>query len=340
MAVDRQAADAAIRRFIDLTDGLITLNNRAGRGALRELIRTLVTADQDMLRRLRAVMTIYGGPGAPLTSTSLIVLRAQVIEALQPVQDRLGSIVGAVAVGAMAVALGRTQGLFRALEEAFTGRRAGRAGLQAMQVEQLRTALEARYAASVEGYGVGVMRQTDRALMEGLQEGLTQGQMVGRLRAGRGPVSLRAVSIHPGANVRVGATTVPEGVFLRSRAHAIAIVRTETAEAQNATALDVARAEREEYPDVQKKILATFDERTAFDSIAVHGQVRPIDGLFVDGAGRRYLRPPARPNDREIVIPWRSDWPRTRATAPLSQESQQRMRQRNEAARARKRRKS
>jgi hypothetical protein len=36
--------------------------------------------------------------------------------------------------------------------------------------------------------------------------------------------------------------------------------------------------------------------------------VRPLDGEFEDGAGRRYQFPPGRPNDRGYVVPWRAEW--------------------------------
>lgn len=77
-----------------------------------------------------------------------------------------------------------------------------------------------------------------------------------------------------------------------------------------------------DFPDLQKKILAHFDNRTAPDSIYVHGQIRPVAGLFHDGAGREYLHPPARPNDRETVIPWRPVWHELPATAPAPPEEQ------------------
>lgn len=56
--------------------------------------------------------------------------------------------------------------------------------------------------------------------------------------------------------------------------------------------------------DLKKSAIATFDARTSYDSYPVHGQVRELDEMFEDGAGRRYLHPPGRPNDREKEIPW------------------------------------
>ena len=62
-------------------------------------------------------------------------------------------------------------------------------------------------------------------------------------------------------------------------------------------------------PDMRRLIVSTFDEKTAPDSIFVHGELRRVDEPFIDGAGRVYLVPPARPNDREIILPWRASWP-------------------------------
>ena len=93
----------------------------------------------------------------------------------------------------------------------------------------------------------------------------------------------------------------------------------------------------DEFPEMKKKILAHFDSRTAEDSIAVHGQVRNVSGagsLFRDGAGREYEHPPARPNDRETVIPWMDEWEDTRMTRPLTAGEQERAVARAEHERA------
>lgn len=88
------------------------------------------------------------------------------------------------------------------------------------------------------------------------------------------------------------------------------IVRTELAGAYNGAkfrTLQTLRG-RDFGGDMQKLALATFDDRTALDSYPVNEQVRGLDEPFEDGAGRRYLYPPGRPNDREVVLPWRAAW--------------------------------
>lgn len=89
------------------------------------------------------------------------------------------------------------------------------------------------------------------------------------------------------------------------------ILRTETSAIANGTEFAAIREEaKDDSPDdrMMKRIIATFDEVTHFDSVAVHGQIRAPDDMFEDGMGRRYLFPPGRPNDREIIVPWRSSY--------------------------------
>lgn len=90
------------------------------------------------------------------------------------------------------------------------------------------------------------------------------------------------------------------------------ILRTESAAAYNSTALQAMHAENEEIPDdpLSKKLVATWDARTARDSKLLHGQMRPLGAKFLDPLTQReYMTPPNRPNDREQVIGWRESWP-------------------------------
>jgi hypothetical protein len=85
------------------------------------------------------------------------------------------------------------------------------------------------------------------------------------------------------------------------------IVRTELSQAYNRShhsTLQYARDELGLGDEMKKSAMATFDARTDEDSFPVHGQVREVGEMFVDGDGRRYLHPPGRPNDREKEIPW------------------------------------
>ena len=58
-----------------------------------------------------------------------------------------------------------------------------------------------------------------------------------------------------------------------------------------------------------KRLVATFDARTGFDSIGLHGQTVPVNKPFVDPYfGKEYMAPPNRPRDREVVVGWRASY--------------------------------
>lgn len=86
------------------------------------------------------------------------------------------------------------------------------------------------------------------------------------------------------------------------------IVRTELMGAYNRASWEANREANGQLGDMVKILSATFDDRTAADSYAVHGQIRRPDEAFESWFGL-YQHPPNRPNDREIVVPHRVSWP-------------------------------
>ncbi|MBU6429312.1 MAG: hypothetical protein KGR26_09900, partial [Cyanobacteria bacterium REEB65] len=86
------------------------------------------------------------------------------------------------------------------------------------------------------------------------------------------------------------------------------IVRTETMGVQNRASYESIREAGEQLGDMVKILSATFDDRTAADSYAVHGQIRRPEEAFQSWFGF-YQHPPNRPNDREVVVPHRISWP-------------------------------
>ncbi len=86
------------------------------------------------------------------------------------------------------------------------------------------------------------------------------------------------------------------------------IVRTELMGAYNRAGWEANREADDQLGDMVKILCATFDDRTASDSYAVHGQIRRPDEAFQSWFGL-YQHPPNRPNDREIVVPHRISWP-------------------------------
>lgn len=108
----------------------------------------------------------------------------------------------------------------------------------------------------------------------------------------------------------VRADLIDKSPFLQGKPASWAerIVRTESMGAYNRAGWEANREADEQLGDMVKILSATFDERTAADSYAVHGQIRRPDEAFETWYGLMQ-HPPARPNDREIVVPHRIAWP-------------------------------
>ena len=86
------------------------------------------------------------------------------------------------------------------------------------------------------------------------------------------------------------------------------IIRTETSATYAGATLAALHEEDDPDDPMSKRLVATFDQVTARDSVYVHGQTRPLDEPFQDNKGRLYQAPPNRPNDREVIVGWRDSW--------------------------------
>lgn len=311
-------ADKLLRSYTRRTDALITLATTSGRQAARALIKLLTEADADIGRRLRIWQSRNGGGDMRFTEASYVAYREQIQHVLNAVKIELASIVSGQALPAAATSFRRTTRLLNGLNREFVGI-VRPLRIPESLMEQLNGSLIARHQSSIARYGAAMNRKIEEMLARGLVSGRTQGEIVDQIIGIKGfgrSVSLGSVDIQPGMAVRIARRRVPQGLFYRRRAWAWRIVRTEVAEAQNAASMETINEGHREFPDMKKKILAIFDTRTAQDSVYVHGQVRDVDEPFVDGAGRVYLRPPARPNDRETVVPWRERWEETMYSRP------------------------
>lgn len=115
----------------------------------------------------------------------------------------------------------------------------------------------------------------------------------------------------------VKASLVAKSPFLQGAPASWAerIVRTESMGAYNRAGFESMREADEQLGDMVKILSATFDDRTAADSYAVHGQIRRSEEPFETWYGAM-MHPPARPNDREVVVPHRISWPLPRYLSP------------------------
>lgn len=153
-----------------------------------------------------------------------------------------------------------------------------------------------RYRVSAATYGPQAISDVQKGLTQSIIQRETVDQAVNRIR---------------------GAS----GLFQRQAWRAERIVRTEmsyTYGVGKQRSMDRLRQTVPELRRMQKRLVATFDSRTGDDSKELNGQTVDVDQPFVwvvkDSKGRptgkvvRYMQPPNRPNDREIVIPWVKGW--------------------------------
>lgn len=86
------------------------------------------------------------------------------------------------------------------------------------------------------------------------------------------------------------------------------IFRTEGMAAYNKGSFESYKAADDDRDEYVKIIIAYFDDRTAADSYATHGQIRRIDETFDTWYGP-IMHPPDRPNDRGSMILHHKSWP-------------------------------
>lgn len=315
----RRRADDVLRATQARADRIITLADRRGVGALRALLDDLGAADFALRRRLRR----WADSPERFTPAQALAYQRQVALVTEQARAALRRALGATTGAAAREGLAGTARLLERLEEAFTGisrpLRLRQAATMSSALGRVETSLLGVHATSVDRYGQAMVAEFERRIRVGLIRGASQREVVDELVGSRGPrgeVSLAARETEEGVE-RLRVEEIPEGLFRRYRSWAVRIVRTETARAYSTARMEGLYEQRVEFPELRKKILATFDSRTAFDSVGVHGEVRKLEEPFVDGAGRVYLQPPARPNDREVVIPWLPEWEETPVTRRL-----------------------
>ena len=325
MALRSATAEAERTLTVSLAkaDANVQLRSRAGREAARELLEMLERADAELRLRLEREARRYG-PTERFTGAGLLAYQRQTQFVIDFVRRRLDRMSSRQARRNIRSGWFDAVGLLARLEEAYSGSvRPLRIDTARMMNERTRGVLASllqQHATSMDRYGEVLERRMRQTLQTNLLAGGTFSQAVDQLvtlRGPRGMVPMVSRDLGDGTVERIRLEHIPEGLFRRYRYWAMRIIRTETAYAQNGAAYEALHAARDhDFPDMQKKILAMMDRRTYPDSIAVHGQIRDLNDLFEDGAGRRYLHPPARPNDREVVIPWRPDWIETETSSP------------------------
>lgn len=130
-------------------------------------------------------------------------------------------------------------------------------------------------------------------------------------------LSLASADTVDQAVTRVASTN---GVFAKQRWRAERIVRTESSFSYGIVKQrSMEEVHARDMPQLQKRLISTFDSRTSRESYEQHLQTVPVNGEFVwhhlnskgqrTGQITRYLIPPQVPNDRAVMIPWNPSWP-------------------------------
>lgn len=311
MRAPRQTVSAEMRDIIRRGDLYSTPLGEGGRSAFA----ALSTIIRDVTRWLKRALMRIPGVGGLFTEFHREAFLRVFDEAARRMRERLRALHASYVTRAMRN--GERESLRAvAVMETLLGRRPVVLRLDDRELGALSADLESSHVAAVTRV---VQRMRDRfgaivAVATAIRAKVVR--VIQVLTTGtRGAVS----AVLPGARAtgsRAVERPLPGGIVASARGRLTRIVRTEIARAKNLAAGAIVAILARRFPDFRKKIVATWDARTAYDSKFVHGQIRRVDETFLDGAGRVYLLPPARPNDREVVIPWRLGWPETSATRP------------------------
>jgi hypothetical protein len=260
----------------------------------RRVQSALSRADKDLSGRLREAVA---GPGdKSFTHAQLTSTLRQVRHVLRNLGPRLedatvetaGEAAEAAAGGALEY-LDAADSMFRgvgtqalALDEASV-LDAATSGAESSVLRRLASGEGAAKEGILQRYGMNVIGNFEEQLQTGLLARRSWDQMRGSL--------------------------IERSPFLQGAPASWAerIVRTETMNATNLATWEATREADDQLGDVVKILVATFDARTASDSYAVHGQIRRPEEAFETWYGMMQ-HPPARPNDREIIVMHRIAW--------------------------------
>lgn len=173
-----------------------------------------------------------------------------------------------------------------------------------------------------------VVQAAQAAVVRGVYPGVARTLLDKYQRSARlyGPQAMTSIrtglahSIIQGESVdqAVGRVVESDGLFDNQRWRAERIVRTEMSYTYGVTNQRAMQELRPAVPRMMKRLVATHDNRTGEDSEELDGQTVDVNQPFIwvvkDSRGAptgkvvRYMQPPNRPNDREVVIPWVQGW--------------------------------
>jgi hypothetical protein len=187
---------------------------------------------------------------------------------------------------------------------------------QAAIIAEGREMLIPRYRSSAKRYGKDITKDIRHQLAIGISSGETFAQLTDRLQRHGGPkglVSVAGVLGEPGARSEY----IAEGLFKKYRGWAARVVRTEGLRAYNAHHLIGLEMMDDDDPGYAKRWDATND-KVCDICRRLDGEVVEIDAPFILSEANAKLdlpaitapHPPAHPNCRCALTPWRHEWGR------------------------------
>lgn len=246
----------------------------------RDMLKAYGEVRRDLRDRLDRL------PPGTFTAQHLRGTLAQVEAGLREMHKRLGDQLEGGALELSLHGLNDLMGEIRVFDKEFTGAVTPinlNAGLIARDVSQL---LVTKYKTNLDDYGSDLLARISNGLFAATTGELNAGEVARR----------------------VGLTFQAEEWKLTR------IVRTELHGIYNTGKLrGMGEIQKEDLPDLQKTLMHPMDGRTGKDSVyvATLGLVVDLDKPFKyewDKKEREYMAPPDRPNDRSVMVPYRSAW--------------------------------
>lgn len=274
---------------------------RVGTERTRKLLED---ADRDLQRRMRAALH---GPGKD--SFTYEQLKSTLVQVRATLKDLAAGMKKTIVGGADEVAEAAAEHTIEYLEQAHQAFRVGRQPLAIKEAALL--------DAAQEGARASVLRRLASSGEPAVNADATpHPAKVGILeRYGINTIGVFEETLQRGIVTRksldeMRADIIAKSPFLQKQPASWAerIVRTEVMGVYGRASFEAVREADEQLGDMVKILSEHFDDRTAADSYADHGEVRRPDEAFQNWYGL-FQHPPGRPNDRAVVVPHRMSWP-------------------------------
>lgn len=271
---------------------------------VRKMSGIYAQAEADLRRQIERL--IRRGRRQSFTAQQMRVILAQVQDAIRVLEAKMAAHMGQTGRMAATLAPAHVVQSVERFSEVYSGAspvlQLRDASVMQGLVKDVDASLLNRYKQSSRFYGPPVIERIKNAMAQSILQ-------------------------NDGVDAAVDKVVGTDGVFSSQRWRAERIVRTEAAYAYGVTKQRSMEVTRKDMPDLQKKLVATWDSRTGDDSKELDGQTVPIDEPFVwvvknskgqpTGKVVRYMQPPNRPNDREVVVPWRAGWKEPQHAGPV-----------------------